>query len=191
EAVAARTAALADRGEARRALSALARLTGLVAGMPFTARDETYAVQGWPPHRLRSVRTHVRALLAGTLPEDPSVYADLRAEVAGLGPLDVRRRAQADLKRSLILIGDGHVDEGLAYAGSALRTLPPEHRTTAVVALARRVCAAIPASYDETPSARLVRALTDRGDRLVRPEDGVRWTGQEATGAGGGLMMRA
>jgi hypothetical protein len=158
EAFAAQAGVLAAQGDVRRALSAVQKLTTLVGELPLAERTEEPAIWRWPERRLRSIRTHVRELLAGKLPADPKLWEDLRAEVAGLGPGEVRAHVHADLKRSRILLCDGHVGQGLSYAESALQRLPRDQVTTTIIALARRVRDAVPCA-DESQAAQRVRGL--------------------------------
>ncbi|MFG1858485.1 hypothetical protein ACGFJT_42100 [Actinomadura geliboluensis] len=142
EAVAARATAWAARGDIRQALASMTRLTSLVATLSPAAVGDRYA-DAWPPNRLRSTDTLVRAMLASQTAEDPGLYEDLRLEVDELKPSDVRRRAVAHLKWALALIGNGHPGEGADRLQTALQPLPEEYHTAPISRLADRVKTAL------------------------------------------------
>lgn len=142
EAAAARAAAWAARGDAARARTSMKRLTDMVTRLPPVPGNDQ-EVGAWSPNRLRSIDTHVRALLAAHTAEDPRLYEDLRVELDELEPPALRRRTVAHLKWALALVGNGHLDDGADRAQTAVQSLPDEYRTTPITMLADRVKAAL------------------------------------------------
>jgi hypothetical protein len=157
ELLAARAQTLSLLGRPDEAEAALKPLRDAFDALPDSVTTCTDSIFGWPEHRLRHTESIVHTG-SGT-----SVQAH-RAHDAALAlypPARLVSRCQIKLHRAARLVRDGHIGDGLSYAGDSLAALPAEHRGRLVLTVAEQVLEAVPAGETQRPEAAELR------DRLV------------------------
>jgi tetratricopeptide (TPR) repeat protein len=151
---------LAVAGRREEALRALATTADLTERMPAAVLADEESLHGWPEVRLRHTESYVHTWLGNPQAAHTAQDEALRLYRPSLPP---RQPTQVKLHRVGCMIREGDLAGGLAYAGTVLDELPPEHHNDHVYAVGRAALAFLP----ERERAR--RDAVEVRERLVYP----------------------
>lgn len=157
ELLAARAQTLSLLGRPQEAEAALEPLRDAFDALPDSVKTCTDSIFGWPEHRLRHTESIVHTG-SGTSAQAHRAH-DMALSL--YPPTRLVSRCQIKLHRATRLVRDGHIGDGLTYAGESLAALPADHRGRLVLTVAEQVLKAVPASETQRPEA------ADLRDRLV------------------------
>jgi hypothetical protein len=121
--------------------------------LPDSVTTSTDSIFGWPEHRLR----HTESIVHTGSGTSAQAHLAHDAALALYPPTRLISRCQIKLHRATRLVRDGHIGDGLSYAGASLAVLPAEHRGRLVLTVAEQVLEAVPASETQRPEAAELR----------------------------------
>jgi transcriptional regulator with XRE-family HTH domain/tetratricopeptide (TPR) repeat protein len=156
EALAVRSAILAEQGDVAEARKALEELLHAYSALDDQVTADTTSVWGWPEHRLHHNLANIH-----TLSRDVSEAIKAQDVALNLYPSAMSSSAATvHLDRAQTMIYAGEVDEGIDHACRTVHALPEDRRTHIVRQMGVRVLGALPNSAQVLPGARELKAIS-------------------------------
>ena len=125
--------------------------------LPSALTADRSSLLTWPEHRLLHSESFVYTATGHVKEAEQAQTAALAAY-----PLSrLRPRAQIELHQASCLVGDGHINDGIAHAERALESLPIQYHTQPVLVIAGKVLEAVPEEETSKPS------VSDYRERLA------------------------